>query len=314
MRTSFTVLGLAICLSNTAGVWGQKPVLLKWDLTPGRTFYQQVTTDTHQVMTVQDLNLTQTQLQTFYLKWTVKNRTPDGDTVIAQTIEGVKMKLDIGGNKIEFDSTAGPPPANPFNPFFQAMIGSEFELILNKKFQVTKVTGLEQLEKKLGNLNPGFQPVLKQILSEDAFKAMAVPVFQMIPAGPVAVGDRWNSETDMNMGALGTYKTVNRYVLGGTVAGLDKINVQTGLSYVPAPPGAKIGGLPFKIISGTMTSKNSGGTILFNNAQGLLHNSAIAINMSGKLSVEIGGNVTQVELAQTQVVTVRTSLAPLLGK
>src|SRR5262245_46215096 len=68
-------------------------------------FYQGLTTKTVQTMTVMNMDIKQEQNQTFYIKWTPEAQV-DGNWVVEQQIIGVKMDIDIGGNKIPYDSTA----------------------------------------------------------------------------------------------------------------------------------------------------------------------------------------------------------------
>src|SRR6266516_1543414 len=54
----------------------------------------------------------QKQEQTFMIQWTPLDMDKDNNYVVKQKIVGVKMKIDIGGNNIAYDSTA----KNPKNP------------------------------------------------------------------------------------------------------------------------------------------------------------------------------------------------------
>lgn len=79
--------------------------LLKWKFEKGKTFYQKQVTETKQTMKVMNSDVVQTQKQTFYFSWTPESQ--DGDKwIIKQKIEGVAMDIDIGPQKIAYDSTA----------------------------------------------------------------------------------------------------------------------------------------------------------------------------------------------------------------
>src|SRR5262249_16568554 len=126
---------------------------LKWKLEKGKTFYQKVTTKTDQNMKIMSSEPKQTQTQTFYFSWTPDKQ--DGDNwVINQKIEGVAMEIDIGGTKINYDSTKDTNANNPLGEFFKALVGSEFTITLNTKDQkVTKIEGRDEFVKKLNQAN-----------------------------------------------------------------------------------------------------------------------------------------------------------------
>src|SRR5271165_5770407 len=80
-------------------------VTLVWKaFEPKSVFYQELTTKTTQDMEVMGQKISQKQNQTFYLKWTAEDKTKDGNFVVTQEIIGLNMNIEIGGNKIEFDS------------------------------------------------------------------------------------------------------------------------------------------------------------------------------------------------------------------
>ena len=80
------------------------------------------------------------------------------------------------------------------------------------------------------------------------------------------------------------------------------------------PSGGDSGGLPFKIKSANLETKNAKGTILFDNKAGRVDSSEINLNLEGKLDIEIGGQTTQVELKQTQKTTVKSSSTNPIAK
>ena len=81
---------------------------LQWKFEKGKTFYQEMTTDTKQEMDVMGMKINQTQKQTFIISWTPEQQNPDKSWTIKQKIEGVKMDINIGGNSIAYDSTKDP--------------------------------------------------------------------------------------------------------------------------------------------------------------------------------------------------------------
>jgi hypothetical protein len=298
---------------------GSSKVTLAWKFEKGKTFYQTMTTKTKQTMKVMNNDVNQTQEQTFYFSWTPVSQ--EGDSwVLEQKILGVKMDIDIGGSPIKYDSTstAANNTSNPLTEFFKALVGSTFKITLNTKtLKVTKIEGREEFIKKLVNANPQMKPLLDQILSENALKEMAEPTFAVVEEKPIAKGDNWKKETTLEMGPIGKYNNKYTYTYEGTddKTKLDKIKVETVLTYKEPAEVAGVGGLPFKIKSADLKSSNANGTIYFDAKAGRVAKSDQSLDLKGDLSIEIGGQTTKVELSQTQKTEVSTSETdPLAAK
>jgi uncharacterized protein DUF6263 len=294
---------------------GEK-VNLKWKFEKDKTFYQKMETTTDQTMTVNTNTVKQTQKQTFWFSWKVEK--VEGDTVVlTQKILGVAMDIDIGGSKINYDSTAAAnpnnaPSQNPLSEFFKQLVGSEFKVTLNTKdLKVTKVEGRQEFLDKLVKANQQMKPLLDQILSEKALVEMAEPTFAVLPTEPLAKGGTWTRKTSLDMGPIGKYDNEYKYTYEGkddSPKKEDKIKVETTLKYTP--PGneaAGIGGLPFKIKSADLKSTNATGMVYFDESKGRVDRSNLSLDLKGELSIEIGGQTTKVELSQTQKTAVETS-------
>src|SRR5262249_30182126 len=115
------------------GKEGTPAAVLEWKgFKKGETFYQEIKTTTKQDMKVQQQQITQNQDQTFWVSWTTTDVT-DKEYKVKQKILGVKMDIEIGGNKISYDSTStDPQPANPLTDFFKALKDKEFELTIDR--------------------------------------------------------------------------------------------------------------------------------------------------------------------------------------
>lgn len=308
MRPSRLLVALLLVAGIVAGVHAQDKTTLKWKFEPKKTFYQKMETDTKQNMKVMGSDVVQNQKQTFFFAWTVDKVEPDGSAVMTQEIVGVKMSIDIGGSKIEYDSTRDTNTSNPLGDFFKALVGSKFTLTVDKDLRVTKIDGRTEFIKKLVGANPQMEPLLNQILSEQAMKEMAEPTFASIPPGEIKKGQEWKRDTQLNMGPIGTYDNTFKYTYEGKdpAGQLEKIKVETTLKYTP-PKDSGATTLPFKIKGADLKSTNATGVILFDNTKGRVEKSDMQLELNGKLQIEIGGTTTEVGLSQTQKTTVETS-------
>ena len=289
----------------------EKAVSLKWKFEKDKTFYQEMKTTTKQTMKVMNSDVNQNQEQTFYFSWTPEKQEQDGSWILRQKIEGVKMSIDIGGSKIEYDSTKeGGGTANPLSDFFKQLVGSEFKLTMGPDMKVKDISGRTEFIKKLATANPQMEPLLNQILSDKALKEMADPTFAAVPNKDVKKGDTWTKESQLDMGPIGRYDNSYKYTYDGKdekETKLDKIKVETSLKYTPPADTGAANPLPFKIKSANLTSSNAGGTIWFDADKGRVDHSEMSLKLSGELSIEIGGQTTKVTLDQDQTTKVTTS-------
>jgi hypothetical protein len=281
---------------------------LQWKFEKDKTFYQEMTTKTEQTMKVMGSDIKQTQTQTFYFSWTPVKKDDSNNWEIKQKIEGVKMRIEIGGQPIEYDSTKEGQTSTALSDFFKQLVGSEFTLTVDKDFKVTKIDGRDAFLKKLTGANPQMEGLLKQILSDEALKQMADPTFAVVPAsGESKKGQTWDKKSTLDMGPIGKYENTYKYTDEGKDKDKVKIKVETTLTYTAPDEKSMGGGLPFKIKSADLKSKDAGGTITFDVEKGRVDESNMKVQLSGKLNIEIGGQNTAVDLDQTQTTTVKTT-------
>jgi len=294
---------------------GEK-ALLKWKFDAKTPFYQKMVTETKQTMKVQNQDVNQTQKQTFYFSWTPVKQEGADTWIIKQKIEGVAMDIDIGQQKIQYDSTKGKEAGNnPLGEFFNALKDSEFTITLNTKdMKVTKVEGREAFLQKLIAANPQMKQLLEQILSEKALIEMAEPTFASIRGKEETQGEPWKRESTLDMGPIGMYENTYTYTFEGKEGKLDKIKVDTTLKYKEPKEvaGAGTSGLPFKIKNADLKSSSATGFILFDPEKGWISKSEMKLGLAGDLEIEIGGQTTKVNLNQTQTSTVETSATTLV--
>jgi hypothetical protein len=269
-------------------------VLLKCEFKANQVFYQTMDTETKQTMTVMGMNHTQNQKQTFVFSWTPKEQDKDKNWIVVQKIEAVKMNIDLGGNKVEFDSNNPAAAAgNPLGDFFKALVGSQFTLHISPEMKVIKIEGRDDFQGKLIKANPQMEPLLN-------------PAFGAFPPHAVKKGEKWTKDSTVNIGPIGSYVTKYTYTYEGKQDKFDKISVVTDLKY--QEPGAAGGGeLPFQIKAAKLESKGATGTILFDNEKHRVNQSDTKMKLEGKLTISIGGTNTEVDLVQDQTTTVKTS-------
>jgi hypothetical protein len=270
-----------------------------------KEFYQTLTTETKQKMKVMGMEVIQEQKQTFYIKWVPEKQKEGKNWVVTQKIVGVKMDIDIGGNKISYDSTAADQPNNPMTDFFKALLTLNLKFVINPDgMKIEKIEGNDEFVKSLGKANPQMEPLLKSILSKDALTKMAEPTLFAFPPGGDLSKKTWKNTSKLDLGPIGSYETKYEFKYDGKEGKLDKIGVKAEMTY--APPMDK-GKLPFTIESGELNGKDGTGHALFDRTLGRFEEYKMTMKLEGNLKIDIGGMKTTVDLTQEQTATVKSS-------
>jgi hypothetical protein len=274
--------------------------VLKWEFQKDKPIYQEMSTITKQSLKVMGMDVNQDQGQTFIFSWTPKEQDKDKNWVVTQKIEAIKMEIRISDNKITYDSTKDAQAIqNPLADFFKALVGSEFKLVISPDFKVLRIEGRDDFVNKLIKTNTQMEPLLKQILNDEALKQMADNAFAVLPNRPVQKGDTWDRDATISMGPIGAYKTHYVFTYEGKEGKFDKIKVASTINYIPPGPNSS-GALPFKIKSAEMNTKNASGTILYDPEKHWIDSSESKLVLEGKLTVEINGQTQDVQLTQEQ--------------
>jgi hypothetical protein len=285
---------------------------IKWKFEKEKKIYQEMTTKTTQVMKVMGMEVNQTQEQTFYFSWEMKDEDKDKNMTLVQKIEGVKLSIEIAGSPIKYDSSNPGSVNTSLGEFFKQLVGTEFKLTLDKDMKVVKVEGRDEFLRKLGQANQTMEPMLKKVLNEEALKQMADPMVGLLPGKPVGKGDSWTRDSKLNLGPIGSYKNNFKYTLEKIEKDIADIKVVSKLTYEPPTESGE--GLPFRIKSAKLDSTDSGGTIAFDVKKGRLEKQELVVKLNGELVIEIAGQETKVELKQDQKTTVSTSDQPQMKK
>jgi hypothetical protein len=291
---------------------------LEWRFVAGKPFYQKIITETSQKMTVMRNEVAQTQKLALVVRWTPVRRLPDRTWVVKQKFEAIRIDVEVGGSKISYDSTR-PGVNNPLAAAGNALLGTELVVMISPRLKVTRVEGREALGKKLGKANPPMQAVIEALLSENGLKEMAESLFAGLPGKRVEKGYRW---TETNKGepaftngtwfspGLPGWTNRSRYVFQGRDPSdkrLGRIVVTQKRTFNPVGQRPAASGAPFNVVKSDFKTGEGTGTILVNLSKGRIERSQITQRLSGRMTIEIGDQRTEVELDQTLKTTVTTS-------
>jgi hypothetical protein len=310
-RTAAAALAASLLMSACAAgapAPFDQGVRLEWGFVADRPFYQKTFTETSQKMKVNGNEMVTTQKQTLLFRWAPVRQLPDGSWVVKQKLQAIQLDIEVGGSKITYDS-AKPAANNPLAAFYNTWLGTELTLTVSPRMKVTRVEGREALLRKVGKDDPSLKAMIEALLSENALKGMAQSLFAPLPGKSVKKGQRWTEESKLELGGLGSYTNRSHYLFEGPDRSdkrLGRIAVTHKLRYSAAAPGAG-GALPFKVVRGKFKKSEGAETIWINLGNGRTERSRTTLRLGGRMTVEIGGANTDIDIEQTQQTTVTVS-------
>jgi hypothetical protein len=273
-----------LCLTATPVSSAQDKVNLVWKFEKGKPFRQTVATESDQSIKVMGQVVSQKQSQTFFFSCTPKEHADNGDWVVAQKVDGLKISIDANNQPLVFDSTNPALNNAALAGQFKKFVGAENKITLNNEMKVIKFDGQKMAA---GNL-----------LNDDLLKQIAIPAFGLIPNKEVTKGESWKNVNRLQFGAIGGCDNTYTYVFDGRDPGdsnIAIIKVKQTLKY-SKPAG---GGLPFVVKNGVVNVKKGEGTIRFDIARARVVDFASTLELEGTLDIAIGDTPTKVELKQS---------------
>mgnify|MGYP006426822641 CR=1 FL=1 len=247
---------------------GNDTYLLRLAPESGATYETQHTQQIDQTLLVQGNEIDVTQDQTITQELRVANYTAEGVTTLESTITRMQVNFDSMGNAMSYDSDAEDNSnAGPLSDVIGPMVGKalQFELDQQGEFVGNPDTLAAQVDSLMGDAGTGGMSdpsmLVEPLMSQ----------FRFYPSTPVAVGDSWDIETELDMGvpftvdATYTLDEVNDAVAtidiaidlntDGSTIDLGQIEADAFLS------GTQTGTLTLDLDSGLLQSMEQSGSI-----------------------------------------------------
>lgn len=272
--------------------WREAAALRPW-FEKGAAFYTLDHTTTDQVMHVMGQEIKQKQDQTFAIWWSARGLDCDGNLMLDARILAIKTRIDIGRNVIEYDSEKRPNP-NPIGAFYDCLMQRELRFIVLCEGTGITIEDASLLQKQLEAANPQYKSLTKSSVMQ--LETLANPFLDFTPPGSVFPGASWKRSRTRDSGAVGSYRDELTFTYLGRFGSLERIEATGTLNY-QAP--SKAGDLPFVVRSADLKGLQSQ-VLMFNACRRRLAERTMSTQLAGKMSVEVGGMKTEVNLKQTQ--------------
>jgi hypothetical protein len=284
--------------------FGVNPELLQLRLDKGQSYYLEMATKTIQNMKVMGQEIKQDQDQVLVWHVQPQGNTPDGSCLVYMRLAAARIVMDVGGNKIEYDSDAN-AGGNPLGDLFNAMLRTEFKLSMRVDGSIQRVEGREEFLKRLDGVGGGQKALLQAILNEDAILQMMNPIGDFLPERAVVPGESWRRKRTLELGPIGRYDTESTYRLERMRESLADMSFTSTFKYRVAEA-KKPEALPF-VIKSAETSKGIGnGKVVFDAQRGRIHEILHEQSLSATLVIDIAQMESRIELDQVQTSRVRT--------
>lgn len=267
---------------------------LQWKFRSQETLKYSVVQNMKTDMIIGGNNVNQTMNQAMDMSWQVLGSSADGNTVMNQVVNRIRMKMEGGAaGVIEFDTASTDKPANPII----ATMGETFQKIVNQPFQVTmqptgKIEKVEVPPELLAALKSGAAGNVSA-LNEETLKQMMKQSAVTLPRQTVGPNSSWTSKQSvqlpfgtMNIDSAMTY--LQKDAVGNAI-----IDVVPKITVTPKEGAA---------IKMTLTSAEGRGQVTFNIAQGRVAQSRLDLTMSMKIEAA-NGQVFDQTITQTTAMT-----------
>jgi len=263
---------------------GQGPTKLQWKFKEGDKFYVEDVSNMKQKIEFMGKPIEQKQKTTMVTSYNVTKVASDNTTLVSK-IEDVKVQSE-GGLGGELDKV------------MEKLKGATFTITLDKTGKITKFEGYNEFIKKLTEGMEEVGKFVRMMITEDVLKKSAEEAFSFLPPNPVEKGGTWKRENVIPFGPLGSFKASNEYTYQGTEDGLAKIGLKAQLNY--SPPKGDAGFGLFKITRGNLKSEGARGTLYFDVQKGRLAKYSMAMVFRGSLTMDIMGNMVDMDVTIDQ--------------
>jgi hypothetical protein len=254
---------------------------LQWKLKEGDVFYTKSTAVMEQTIEVMGQTVENKVETKGVLRFKVKSTTRRA-TVVEMTF--LETKIDAPGGA----------------DLGEKMKGVTFTVTLDDKLKITKFEGYEKFLDALTDGDASKKKLMKTMMPESMLRRSFDQTFLFAPDKPVAVGDKWDRSENLSLGALGTMDVKFGCKLDGVKGDVATVVMKGDLTWKGSAADTD---LPFKISKADVKTDKFDTTFRFDMKAGRPLDSKIEMNMSGTMTIEVGGMTVDAKLKQKMTMT-----------
>lgn len=280
-------LVLVVAASTTALSRGDEPLL--WKFKAGDKFtYEMIQNMKSSAAAGPAGNFETGMKQTMDIVWAINEVDSDGNAVMTQKIERVKLQMNMpGGQTMEYDTASDKPPVGlsaMLAPLYRAMTEGDFKITMSPQGKIVKAQAPEGLAEAMKNI-PG-AAAMGDLTTPEGIQQMLTQGSMTLPEGDPEKGETWKNEMDIKT-PMGNQEVVTTYKYMGT-------KEVDGKSFAVIEPKQEINteADPNAQVQMSIAEQSSEGEILFDRELGRLHSSQLKQNIEMEMTVQ-GQVVTQ---------------------
>jgi hypothetical protein len=236
-----------------------------------------------------------TMRQEMDMTWDVQGVNNEGEAVIKQKFDRVKMKMTGPNGGFEYDSKSDAAPTGLgalIAPMYKAMTQSEFEITMTSRGEVKDVKIPEEVLTALQS-SPG-AAAMGDIATADGFKKMISQGALVLPQDAPKEGENWKTKVEMANPAVGKQTVETTYSYKGT-KDID------GTKFAIIKPDLKMdfdagAGKAAPQLSMKIADQSSDGEILFNIDKGRLYSTTLTQKVT--IDATVAGQTIQQKIDQ----------------
>ena len=190
---------------------GEEAITLKQRFVVGKRYEFGMKMAQTSTFSIGGKDIEQTMTMAFKHSMTVSQHEDGKRKRVAMRYGRVAMEMNMGEQKMEFDSDKNDSPATGPLASLGGLVGKEFRMILDENDQVLDVENLDEILKAFSS-DPVAGKVLGQFMNKDSMKELVQgSMLRAMPDHPVKPGDTWPMSYGTKMGQAGSLKVEGNY-------------------------------------------------------------------------------------------------------
>jgi hypothetical protein len=298
---------LVTIVSLVAPAVAGEPILLRYKFAKGDRLIYKSTEEEKQTQKILGQD-TSTKTSRYVVKSQIVDEVDAaGNAILKSKAVHRKAKSEGPAGNYEFDSKSSERDTSSeagaaVTPILERLTGSEYQLKVTPRGEITQVKGFAELIADLVKENPLAGLEAGIFADNDGAKISEQDEFVVLSEKPVEPGDMWEVPFELELKHLGKIKGTVRYTyeaedkVGERKTARIGITTEFSLDLNIEAPGAKI--------SGTISANNATGTVQFDPVAGRIVSAKRKTSSSGQLTIDAGGMVFMVDNAEEQTTTV----------
>jgi hypothetical protein len=279
-----TALALVLAVAVAPAARADEPVTLKWNLKEGETLFAKGVTNMDMTMGILGMDVEMKMKMTGVQRYKILS-VKQGETKIEMTILALEMKTDAAGMEL--------PGLGDVN---DKLKGATVTAVLNDEFEVKKIEGRAKFIEKIAGDDKMMQKLIEAQFSDAALGQMVTQVFAFAPKKPIKVGETWNRTDKMPAAGIGEAEVKQKFKLDSVKGDVANLTIDAEMKFKQGDGG--LPGLPegVKISKFDLKADKFTGTAKFDTKLGRLTENKQKMDLSGSISMSVGGQDIDVKM------------------